>query len=84
MVKAFQMKDQPLKSFLSNMLIVEIARWYQLLSIFSIQFFFHFQPQPRIGVAIGDQILDVQPVKTFFNGPLLKNVQNVFDQVRLL
>ncbi|RUS80544.1 hypothetical protein EGW08_011684 [Elysia chlorotica] len=40
-------------------------------------------PQPRIGVAIGDQILDLQAVKHFFDGPVLKNVQNVFDQPTL-
>ncbi|GFS16382.1 fumarylacetoacetase [Elysia marginata] len=40
-------------------------------------------PQPRIGVAIGDQILDIQAVKHLFDGPVLKDAQNVFDQPTL-
>lgn len=34
----------------------------------------------RIGVAIGDQILDLSVIKHLFNGPILKNNQNVFEE----
>uniref|UniRef100_A0A4W5PGQ6 Fumarylacetoacetase n=1 Tax=Hucho hucho TaxID=62062 RepID=A0A4W5PGQ6_9TELE len=36
----------------------------------------------RIGVAIGDQILDLSVIKSLFRGPVLSNHQDVFDQVR--
>jgi len=34
----------------------------------------------RIGVAIGDEILDLSVVKELFNGPILSENQHVFDQ----
>ncbi|XP_036400347.1 fumarylacetoacetase [Megalops cyprinoides] len=40
-------------------------------------------PRHRIGVAIGDQILDLSVVKAFFNGPVLARHQDVFDQPTL-
>ena len=39
------------------------------------------QQRHRIGVAIGDYILDLTQVKEFFNGPILSSCQNVFDEV---
>ncbi|KAL8558749.1 hypothetical protein ACOMHN_043693 [Nucella lapillus] len=37
----------------------------------------------RIGVAIGDQILDLSVVKSMFTGPVLSSQQHVFDQPTL-
>lgn len=37
-----------------------------------------FQADKHIGVAIGDLILDLNVVAHLFNGPLLKDKQNVF------
>ncbi|XP_017888560.1 fumarylacetoacetase [Ceratina calcarata] len=37
-------------------------------------------PQKRIGVAIGDEILDLSAISNLFDGPLLKNHQDVFRQ----
>ncbi|XP_033725969.1 fumarylacetoacetase-like [Pecten maximus] len=37
----------------------------------------------RIGVAIGDQILDLSVVKNLFDGPALRNQQSVFDETTL-
>lgn len=37
-------------------------------------------PQHRIGVAIGDKILDISVVKHLFNGPALNGFQDVFDK----
>nr|XP_023999680.1 fumarylacetoacetase [Salvelinus alpinus] len=37
----------------------------------------------RIGVAIGDQILDLSVIKSLFRGPVLSNHQDVFDQPTL-
>lgn len=39
--------------------------------------------RPRPGVAIGNQILDLSVIKHLFNGPLLKNHQNVFAESSL-
>ncbi|XP_053386838.1 fumarylacetoacetase-like [Mercenaria mercenaria] len=39
--------------------------------------------RPRIGVAIGDQILDLSVVKTLFEGPVLASQQNVFEETSL-
>ncbi|KAL5019937.1 hypothetical protein ScPMuIL_002829 [Solemya velum] len=39
--------------------------------------------QPRIGVAIGDQILDLSVVGHLFDGPILKKKQNVFKKKSL-
>ena len=39
------------------------------------------QPVQQIGVAIGDQILALQAVSHLFNGPVLCNVQHVFQEV---
>uniref|UniRef100_A0A8C1YQ22 Fumarylacetoacetase n=1 Tax=Cyprinus carpio TaxID=7962 RepID=A0A8C1YQ22_CYPCA len=48
------------------------------------QSFFHLkQPRHRIGVAIGDQILDVSVIKHLFNGPALGHHQDVFEQPTL-
>uniref|UniRef100_H2NP00 Fumarylacetoacetase n=2 Tax=Pongo abelii TaxID=9601 RepID=H2NP00_PONAB len=38
-------------------------------------------PRPRIGVAIGDQILDLSVIKHLFTGPVLSKHQDVFNQV---
>uniref|UniRef100_A0AAX7USS3 Fumarylacetoacetase n=1 Tax=Astatotilapia calliptera TaxID=8154 RepID=A0AAX7USS3_ASTCA len=40
-------------------------------------------PRHRIGVAIGDQILDLSAVKSLFRGPVLSKHQDVFDQPTL-
>lgn len=40
-------------------------------------------PQHRIGVAVGDQILDLSVVKHLFDGPVLQSQQNVFDEPTL-
>uniref|UniRef100_A0A8C1THW0 Fumarylacetoacetase n=1 Tax=Cyprinus carpio TaxID=7962 RepID=A0A8C1THW0_CYPCA len=40
-------------------------------------------PRHRIGVAIGDQILDVSVIKHLFNGPALGHHQDVFEQPTL-
>ncbi|KAG5849047.1 hypothetical protein ANANG_G00105910 [Anguilla anguilla] len=40
-------------------------------------------PRHRIGVAIGDQILDLSVVKSLFSGPVLSRHQDVFDQATL-
>lgn len=40
-------------------------------------------PRHRIGVAIGDQILDLSVIKSLFRGPVLSNQQDVFDQPTL-
>ncbi|XP_045141626.1 fumarylacetoacetase [Echinops telfairi] len=40
-------------------------------------------PRPRIGVAIGDQILDLSIIKHLFTGPALSKHQDVFDQSTL-
>uniref|UniRef100_A0A3P9AQE4 Fumarylacetoacetase n=1 Tax=Esox lucius TaxID=8010 RepID=A0A3P9AQE4_ESOLU len=37
----------------------------------------------RIGVAIGDQILDLSVIKSLFRGPVLSDHQDVFDQPTL-
>ncbi|MPC90397.1 Fumarylacetoacetase [Portunus trituberculatus] len=38
----------------------------------------------RLGVAIGDLILDLSVIAHLFTGPLLKNQQQVFKEVWLL
>ncbi|XP_077173656.1 fumarylacetoacetase [Paroedura picta] len=38
------------------------------------------QPRHRIGVAIGNQVLDLSAVKHLFNGPILSKHPHVFDQ----
>lgn len=40
-------------------------------------------PRPRIGVAIGDQILDLSIIKHLFTGPVLSKHQDVFVQPTL-
>ncbi|XP_040825404.1 fumarylacetoacetase isoform X2 [Ochotona curzoniae] len=40
-------------------------------------------PRPRIGVAIGDQILDLSIIKHLFTGPILSKHQDVFDEPTL-
>ncbi|XP_029903451.1 fumarylacetoacetase [Myripristis murdjan] len=40
-------------------------------------------PRHRIGVAIGDQILDLSVMKPLFRGPILSKYQHVFDQPTL-
>ncbi|XP_062405487.1 fumarylacetoacetase [Sardina pilchardus] len=40
-------------------------------------------PRHRIGVAIGDQILDLSAIKHLLDGPALSKHQNVFDQPTL-
>ncbi|XP_019062623.1 fumarylacetoacetase-like [Fukomys damarensis] len=41
------------------------------------------QPRPRIGVAIGDQILDLSAIKHLFTGPVLTKHQDVFTESTL-
>merc|ERR1712212_1250179 len=41
------------------------------------------QPQHKIGVAIGDQILDLSKISNLFSGPLLKTQQHVFRETTL-
>ncbi|XP_076012002.1 fumarylacetoacetase [Genypterus blacodes] len=43
----------------------------------------HRNPRHRIGVAIGDQIVDLSVIKTLFQGPELSEHQHVFDQPSL-
>ncbi|KAL7405591.1 hypothetical protein ABVT39_003695 [Epinephelus coioides] len=40
-------------------------------------------PKCRIGVAIGDQILDLSVIKSLFRGPVMSKHQDVFDQPTL-
>lgn len=40
-------------------------------------------PRHRIGVAIGDQILDLSVIKSLFQGPVICKHQDVFDQPTL-
>uniref|UniRef100_A0A665T039 Fumarylacetoacetase n=1 Tax=Echeneis naucrates TaxID=173247 RepID=A0A665T039_ECHNA len=40
-------------------------------------------PKHRIGVAIGDQILDLSVIKSLFEGPVMSKHQDVFDQPTL-
>ncbi|XP_038158980.1 fumarylacetoacetase [Cyprinodon tularosa] len=40
-------------------------------------------PKHRIGVAIGDQILDLSVIKSLFVGPVMSKHQDVFDQPTL-
>ncbi|XP_056267993.1 fumarylacetoacetase isoform X1 [Pseudoliparis swirei] len=40
-------------------------------------------PKRRIGVAIGDQILDLSVIKSLFRGPVLSKHQDVFEQSTL-
>uniref|UniRef100_A0A8C9XIR6 Fumarylacetoacetase n=1 Tax=Sander lucioperca TaxID=283035 RepID=A0A8C9XIR6_SANLU len=40
-------------------------------------------PKCRIGVAIGDQILDLSVIKSLFRGPVISKHQDVFDQPTL-
>jgi len=41
------------------------------------------QPEHRIGVAIGDKVLDLAKISHLFDGPLLSNNQNVFRETTL-
>ncbi|NXD15856.1 FAAA Fumarylacetoacetase, partial [Nothocercus nigrocapillus] len=41
------------------------------------------EPRHRIGVAIGEQILDLSVIKHLFNGPALSKHQHVFEQPTL-
>uniref|UniRef100_A0A6Q2XLQ1 Fumarylacetoacetase n=1 Tax=Esox lucius TaxID=8010 RepID=A0A6Q2XLQ1_ESOLU len=43
----------------------------------------NFFSRKRIGVAIGDQILDLSVIKSLFRGPVLSDHQDVFDQPTL-
>ncbi|XP_074523088.1 fumarylacetoacetase [Halichoeres trimaculatus] len=40
-------------------------------------------PRHRIGVAIGDQILDLSVIKSLFQGPVISTHQDVFEQTTL-
>jgi hypothetical protein len=44
-------------------------------------FSFSLQQKHRIGVAIGDQILDLSVVKHLFSGPVLQSQQHIFEEV---
>lgn len=48
--------------------------WYSITINF-------FQPTHRIGVAIGDFILDLSQISHLFDGPVLKHHQDVFKKV---
>ena len=37
----------------------------------------------RVGVAIGDYVLDLKAIKHLFNGPVMKSQQNVFEETTL-
>ncbi|XP_042330123.1 fumarylacetoacetase [Sceloporus undulatus] len=41
------------------------------------------EPRHRIGVAIGDQVLDLSAIKHLFNGPVLSKHHQVFEQPTL-
>ena len=47
----------------------------------SLLFYIKIQVQPRIGVAIGEHILDLHEVAHLFDGPELKNNQHVLREV---
>lgn len=59
------------------------ALWI-IYSYVSIIVCFISQPEHRIGVAIGDQILDLRVIKSLFQGPVISKHQDVFDQVSLI
>lgn len=40
-----------------------------------------FQPTHRIGVAIGNQVLDLSVIRHLFTGPVLQSQQDVFTEV---
>ncbi|CAH1789181.1 unnamed protein product [Owenia fusiformis] len=40
-------------------------------------------PSPRVGVAIGDKVLDLAMVRHFFEGPIMREHQDVFEQPQL-
>lgn len=40
-----------------------------------------FQPTHRIGVAIGNQVLDLSVIRHLFTGPVLQSQQDVFAEV---
>ncbi|XP_060075134.1 fumarylacetoacetase-like [Ylistrum balloti] len=40
-------------------------------------------PTPRLGVAIGDQILDLSVIRHLFDGPILQSQQSVFSESTL-
>ncbi|KAH0620016.1 hypothetical protein JD844_014516 [Phrynosoma platyrhinos] len=41
------------------------------------------EPRHRIGVAIGDQVLDLSAIKHLFNGPILSKHHHIFEQPTL-
>lgn len=43
---------------------------------------FLLQPKHRIGVAIGDYVLDLSQIAHLFNGDVLKQHQDVFKEVQ--
>ena len=45
--------------------------------------FLQNQDNPRIGVAIGDQIVDLTAIVHLFDGPILSQHRHVFQQVSL-
>ena len=63
-----------------------VSNWCNYPTVHSENSLFHmqsFQPKKRIGVAIGDEILDLSAVKHLFQGPILKEKQEIFDQVSI-
>ena len=42
---------------------------------------FYIQNNHRIGVAIGEKILDLSVIKHLFSGPVLQHHQDVFNKV---
>jgi hypothetical protein len=63
--------------FFFHILVVSLA-WNFFFYVLAI-----LQPTHRIGVAIGDQILDLKQIAHLFTGPELKNHQHVFKEVGL-
>lgn len=60
-------------------IIPTVKPHYRMLVTYCIKINFKsFQPQKRIGVAIGEEILDLSAIAHLFDGPLLKNKQDVF------
>lgn len=43
--------------------------------------FFFVKSHPRVGVAIGDHVLDVSAVQNLFTGPIMSKNASVFNEV---
>jgi hypothetical protein len=60
---------------------LQVVLSFRLIVIFSFVF---VQSAHRIGVAIGDHVLDLKAIKHLFNGPVMKSQQNVFEEVCII